>query len=209
MTRRPDALCSPPTIRRQCKGNAMNLQGKRVLITGGSSGIGFAIARILVPKAQGGHFRPPVRCFGRGQRRPREIEALATSTDLSIRQIQSKIAGRASRGIVGEITKRARAGQPTVPRQHFTRIFKLPDLRTISLSRRCQDADAGLCRKRHQVPDLFRVGGANSGKGAPASIFMPARADEPVETAGSRSLRSSVQVRPRFRRRCGTVRGAK
>jgi hypothetical protein len=32
----------------------------------------------------------------------------ATFTDLSIRQIQSKIAGRASRGIVGEITKRAR-----------------------------------------------------------------------------------------------------
>jgi len=28
----------------------------------------------------------------------------ATFTDLSIRQIQSKIAGRASRGIVGEIT---------------------------------------------------------------------------------------------------------
>ena len=38
-----------------------------------------------------------------------EIEALATSTNLSVRQIQSKIAGRASRGIVGEITKRARA----------------------------------------------------------------------------------------------------
>jgi DNA invertase Pin-like site-specific DNA recombinase len=48
------------------------------------------------------------------QRVIREIEALATSTDLSIRQIQSKIAGRASRGIVGEIAKRARAGQPTV-----------------------------------------------------------------------------------------------
>ena len=32
---------------------------------------------------------------------------------LSIRQIQRKIAGRASRGIVGEITKRARAPQPT------------------------------------------------------------------------------------------------
>jgi DNA invertase Pin-like site-specific DNA recombinase len=43
------------------------------------------------------------------QRVIREIEALATSTDLSIRQIQMKIAGRASRGIVGEITKRARA----------------------------------------------------------------------------------------------------
>jgi len=41
-----------------------------------------------------------------------EITALATSTDLSIRQIQNKIAGRASRGIVGEITKRARADQP-------------------------------------------------------------------------------------------------
>ena len=38
-----------------------------------------------------------------------EIEALAISTDLSVRQIQAKIAGRASRGFVGEITKRARA----------------------------------------------------------------------------------------------------
>jgi hypothetical protein len=37
-----------------------------------------------------------------------EIETIAASTDLSIRQIQRKIAGRASRGIVGEITKRAR-----------------------------------------------------------------------------------------------------
>jgi DNA invertase Pin-like site-specific DNA recombinase len=40
-----------------------------------------------------------------------EIETLATSTDLSIRQIQRKITGRASRGIIGEITKRARAVQ--------------------------------------------------------------------------------------------------
>ena len=46
------------------------------------------------------------------QRVVSEIEALATSTDLSIRQIQTKIAGRASRGIVGEITKRARAALP-------------------------------------------------------------------------------------------------
>jgi hypothetical protein len=37
-----------------------------------------------------------------------EIVALATSTDLSIRQIQGKISGRVSRSIVGEITKRAR-----------------------------------------------------------------------------------------------------
>ena len=41
-----------------------------------------------------------------------DIEALATSTDLSIRQIQNKIAKRARRGIVGEITKRARAATP-------------------------------------------------------------------------------------------------
>ncbi len=39
----------------------------------------------------------------------REIEALARSTDLSVRDIQKQIAGRASRSIVGEITKRARA----------------------------------------------------------------------------------------------------
>ena len=42
------------------------------------------------------------------QRIVREIETLATSTNLSIRQIQSKLAGRASRGLIGEITKRAR-----------------------------------------------------------------------------------------------------
>ena len=41
-----------------------------------------------------------------------EIEALARSTDLSIREIQKRIAGRASRSIVGEITKRARATKP-------------------------------------------------------------------------------------------------
>ena len=55
------------------------------------------------------------RHLGRPATSPRvvsEIEALATSTDLSIRAIQKKIAGRASRGIVGEITKRARAVQP-------------------------------------------------------------------------------------------------
>lgn len=42
-----------------------------------------------------------------------EIETLATSTNLSVRQIQGKIAGRASRGLVGEITKRARNAPPT------------------------------------------------------------------------------------------------
>lgn len=42
-----------------------------------------------------------------------EIEALAASTDLSVRQIHAKIGGRASRSVVGEIIKRARSVQPT------------------------------------------------------------------------------------------------
>jgi DNA invertase Pin-like site-specific DNA recombinase len=53
--------------------------------------------------------------LGRPATSPRivtEIAALATSTELSIRQIHSKIDKRASRGIVGEITKRAREGKP-------------------------------------------------------------------------------------------------
>lgn len=41
-----------------------------------------------------------------------EIVAPATSTGLGIRQIQAKIAGRPGRGVVGEITKRARVSQP-------------------------------------------------------------------------------------------------
>jgi DNA invertase Pin-like site-specific DNA recombinase len=45
------------------------------------------------------------------QRVVREIQDLAMTTDLTIRQIQSKISGRASRGFVGEITKRTRDAQ--------------------------------------------------------------------------------------------------
>jgi DNA invertase Pin-like site-specific DNA recombinase len=40
------------------------------------------------------------------------IEALVATTGHSIRQIQREVGGRASRGVVGEITKRVRAGQP-------------------------------------------------------------------------------------------------
>ena len=53
--------------------------------------------------------------LGRPATSPRivtEIAALATSTELSIRQIHSKIDKRASRGIVAEITKRTREGNP-------------------------------------------------------------------------------------------------
>jgi hypothetical protein len=59
-------------------------------------------------EARGRHLGRP----GTQQHVVNEIEALATSTDLSIRQIQAEIGGGASRGIVGEITKRARAAQP-------------------------------------------------------------------------------------------------
>jgi DNA invertase Pin-like site-specific DNA recombinase len=61
-------------------------------------------AGMRAAQTRGKHLgRPPIP-----QRVIAEIETLATSTDLSIRQIQGKIAGRASRGLVGEITKRAR-----------------------------------------------------------------------------------------------------
>ena len=60
--------------------------------------------------ARGKHLgRPPI---------PRhvvaEIKTLATSTDLSIRKIHEKVAGKASRSVVGEITKRVRLENPTV-----------------------------------------------------------------------------------------------
>jgi DNA invertase Pin-like site-specific DNA recombinase len=65
-------------------------------------------AGMMAAQTRGKHLgRPPI-----SQRVIREIEALATSTDLSIRKIQDKIAGRASRGLVGEITKRARTRLP-------------------------------------------------------------------------------------------------
>ena len=61
-------------------------------------------AGMRAAEARGKHLgRPAVP-----KRTVSEIEALALSTDLSIRQIQARIAGQASRGIVGEVTKRAR-----------------------------------------------------------------------------------------------------
>jgi DNA invertase Pin-like site-specific DNA recombinase len=68
-------------------------------------------AGMRAAEARGKHLGRPAT----SQRIVSEIEALATSTDLSVRQIQSKIAGRASRGIVGEVTKRARAGRWSAP----------------------------------------------------------------------------------------------
>ena len=65
-------------------------------------------AGMRAAQARGRHLGRPAT----PQRVVSEIEALARSTDLSIRQIQKKIAGRASRAIIGEITKRARATQP-------------------------------------------------------------------------------------------------
>jgi DNA invertase Pin-like site-specific DNA recombinase len=65
-------------------------------------------AGMRAAEARGKHLgRPPTP-----QHVVSEIVALATSTDLSIRQIQARIAGRASRSMVGEITKRARVTAP-------------------------------------------------------------------------------------------------
>jgi len=68
-------------------------------------------------EARGKHLgRPPI-----AQRIITEIEALASSTDLSVRQIQKQIAGRFSRGVVGEIAKRVRATPAPTMRLLFTR----------------------------------------------------------------------------------------
>jgi len=65
-------------------------------------------AGMKAAEARGRHLgRPPV-----SPRIVNKIEDLAASTDLSIRQIQKEIASKASRGVVGEITKRVRAGPP-------------------------------------------------------------------------------------------------
>jgi DNA invertase Pin-like site-specific DNA recombinase len=65
-------------------------------------------AGMKAAEARGKHLgRPPTA--------PHVVSAiveLATSTNLSVRQIQAKISGRASRTIVGEITKRARFSAP-------------------------------------------------------------------------------------------------
>jgi len=65
-------------------------------------------AGMKAAEARGRHLgRPPI-----AERVVSEIEALAASTDLSVRQIQKELAGKVSRGVVGEITKRVRARSP-------------------------------------------------------------------------------------------------
>ena len=55
------------------------------------------------------------RSWGKSLGRPKtqaalvaEIEHLAASTDLSVRQIQQRVSNKASRGLVGGLTKRVR-----------------------------------------------------------------------------------------------------
>jgi DNA invertase Pin-like site-specific DNA recombinase len=65
-------------------------------------------AGMKAAEARGKHLgRPPI-----APHLIREITRLATSTDLSIRQIQAKIAGRAGRTTVGEIARRVRITAP-------------------------------------------------------------------------------------------------
>jgi DNA invertase Pin-like site-specific DNA recombinase len=67
-------------------------------------------AGMKAAEARGRHLgRPPI-----AERIVSEIEALASSADLSIRQIQKQIAGRASRSVIGEIAKRVRATPPAL-----------------------------------------------------------------------------------------------
>jgi DNA invertase Pin-like site-specific DNA recombinase len=65
-------------------------------------------AGLRAAEARGKHLCPPAI----PKRVVAQIEALAISTNLSIRQIHSKIAGQASRGFIGEIAKQVRATQP-------------------------------------------------------------------------------------------------
>ena len=57
--------------------------------------------------ARGKHLgRPPIQ-----RHIVAEIKALARSTDLSVRKIHEQVAGKASRSVVGEITKQVRSGE--------------------------------------------------------------------------------------------------
>ena len=73
-------------------------------------------AGMRAPEARGKHLgRPPTP-----QHVVSEIVALATSTDLSIRQIQATIAGRASRSMVGEIQAGSRHRARTLVTTFYT-----------------------------------------------------------------------------------------
>jgi DNA invertase Pin-like site-specific DNA recombinase len=61
-------------------------------------------AGMRAAEARGRHLGRPAT----PQRLGDEIKVLATSTTLSVRQIHEQIDGRASRGVVGEITRRGR-----------------------------------------------------------------------------------------------------
>jgi DNA invertase Pin-like site-specific DNA recombinase len=55
--------------------------------------------------------------LGRPKMQPKiisQIETLASETDLSVRAIHTKLKGRVSRGMIGEITRRVRTDQPVL-----------------------------------------------------------------------------------------------
>ena len=130
-------------------------------------------AGMRAAEARGRHLGRPAT----PQRVVREIEALARSTDLSIRQIQKKIAGRASRSIVGEITKRARATQG----------FSDPDV-DLRPPERHSPALGGLAPSSVRCPDegALELGNAREHRQDPyVSASWPATADERPTPSGS------------------------
>ena len=54
-----------------------------------------------------------------------ENRELVTSTNLSVRKIHKKLDGKASRGVVGEITQQTRLMSASPLRRVFARIFNL------------------------------------------------------------------------------------
>jgi DNA invertase Pin-like site-specific DNA recombinase len=81
-------------------------------------------AGMKAAKARGKHLgRPPIR-----RAVAAEIEALAASTNLSIRQIHERIDGKASRGIVGEITKRTGLFSSRYEKRYASALLKLSAL---------------------------------------------------------------------------------
>jgi hypothetical protein len=108
-----------------CAAFVLDPDGDNIEAVFGSTGVCLIAVRTL-PAA---YLDPSPSDLGRPPVSPRaisEIEALAASTDLSIRQTQKEIASKVSRGVVGEISKRVRAGLPRLLTTFYTYLEPTP-----------------------------------------------------------------------------------